>query len=173
MDWNLSKIWLEDDNLRRFVAGVLGGLVALVGKAIIEKWRSPKLEIDKSVFIKSKEDNWGRIRVTNIGKSAAINARVIAIPIYERITPEVEEIFDFYWSDIAKHEVTIPSKTARYFDIVNESTASLDLLATNNIQTLHCYKFRVFATAENTKTVHSDIEIIPRSMLGPPKIVVI
>jgi hypothetical protein len=111
------------------------------------------------MLIKNVDDEyWGRVCISNTGRSAAKKARVIT-KLSEPKT--VEEIFDMPWSDLDKiFDITIPSKTRRYVDILHiKADRKLLFVANNNERVLPYKKFILtfFAAAENATTVTKDV----------------
>lgn len=140
----------------KFGLAVLGGVVSLVGKELLDRHRRPLLEIAATVVPVKNFNNelYYRLRVSNSGKTAALKCRIIAqYPISGR----PEEMFDLSWSDMGVLEVTIPSKTFRDADVyrtVNRALVNewLEFLGNNNYQPLRFSAITFYATAENAKT---------------------
>jgi hypothetical protein len=153
---------LSDADFRHFASGALGGVFALLGKIAIDKLNAPHLDVVlPGMLIETADDFWGRVCISNTGRSAAKNARVLT-KLSEPKT--VEEIFDMPWSDLDRvFDVMIPSKTRRYVDIFHIKKADADrkilFVANNNERELPYENFILtfFATAENATTVPKDV----------------
>jgi uncharacterized protein (TIGR02588 family) len=143
--------------------GLAGSLLTLIGQKVIIWWNAPHLEIVlPSEFVTNVNgDYWVRLRISNTGRSAATQSRVLA----KLSEPETEaEIFDMCWADWPRQAdtlaVTIPSKTSRYIDVFHTHlrTRKIDFLPYNNIEE-HKYDrciLTFFAAADNARTTARD-----------------